>query len=187
MLRFFCVLCLFMVHLRINAQSSSIIEEEMYNKFTSLMSPEKVYLHTDKDVYFATDTIWFSGYVENTSYTSEFGESNYIYVELISDKLYRDVNSYLNYAKHESAVVSRCKIKRTDNSFAGHIVIPEMNSTGRAIIRAYTYWMINRPAEFMFYKELELGIAAACAIVLFLIICAFTVLQNQVQKKYDYY
>ena len=38
-----------------------------------------------------------------------------------------------------------------------------------------------------FYKELELGIAAACAIVLFLIICAFTVLQNQVQKKYDYY
>jgi multiple sugar transport system permease protein len=38
-----------------------------------------------------------------------------------------------------------------------------------------------------FYKELELGIAAACAIVLFLIICAFTVLQNQVQKKYDDY
>ena len=96
------------------AQQNKGNSKLLYDKFTSLMSPEKVYLHTDKDVYFATDTIWFSGYVENTSYTSEFGESNYIYVELISDKLYRDVNSYLNYAKHESAVVSRCKIKRTD-------------------------------------------------------------------------
>ena len=58
-----------------------------------LLSPEKVYLHTDKDTYFATDTIWISGYVENASYNSEFPESNYIYVELISDQLYTDFTS----------------------------------------------------------------------------------------------
>ncbi len=129
---------------------------KLYNDFTTLLSPEKVYLHTDKDVYFATDTIWFSGYVENASYASEFDESNYIYVELISSELYRDATSWTNFSKYEQSVVVRKKIKRINNHFQGCIVVPELNSTGRAVIRAYTYWMLNRPAEYMFYKELEL-------------------------------
>ncbi len=131
-------------------------QKEMFNNYSKLLSPEKVYLHTDKDVYFATDTIWFSGYVENTSYASEFDESNYIYVELITDQIYRDVASWKKFAFYEPSVAVRKKIKRIDNTFSGHIVVPEMNSTGRGIIRAYTYWMLNRPAEYMFYKELEL-------------------------------
>ena len=131
-------------------------QKEMFNNYSKLLSPEKVYLHTDKDVYFATDTIWFSGYVENASYASEFDESNYIYVELITDQLYRDAASWKNFAFYEPSVAVRKKIKRINNSFSGHIVVPEMNSTGRGIIRAYTYWMLNRPAEYMFYKELEL-------------------------------
>ncbi|MBQ8646039.1 MAG: hypothetical protein IJ476_06680 [Bacteroidales bacterium] len=131
-------------------------QKEMFNNYSKLLSPEKVYLHTDKDVYFATDTIWFSGYVENASYASEFDESNYIYVELITDQIYRDVASWKNFAFYEPSVAVRKKIKRIDNTFSGYIVVPEMNSTGRGIIRAYTYWMLNRPAEYMFYKELEL-------------------------------
>ena len=128
---------------------------QMFHNWSRLLSPEKVYLHTDKDVYFATDTIWFSGYVENASYASEFEESNYIYVELISNQLYRDENSLSNYAKYSPDVIVRKKIRRIGNNFQGHLVVPEMNSTGRAIIRAYTYWMLNRPTEYMFYKELD--------------------------------
>lgn len=141
------------IYSNVYAQNNII---ELYSNFTSLLSPEKIYLHTDKDVYFATDTIWFSGYVENASYASEFEESNYIYVELITDQLYRDAASWKNFAFYEPSVAVRKKIKRINNSFSGHIVVPEMNSTGRGIIRAYTYWMLNRPAEYMFYKELEL-------------------------------
>ena len=140
----------------IYSQEQEVGHEKMYQQYTQLLSPEKVYLHTDKDVYFATDTIWFSGYVENTSYTSEFDESNYIYVELISNQLYRDGTSFINYSEYQNDVVVRKKIRRIGNSFQGHIVVPEMNSTGRAILRAYTYWMLNRPVEYMFYKELEL-------------------------------
>ena len=149
------ILCISIINC-LFAQQNKGDSKLLYDKFTSLMSPEKVYLHTDKDVYFATDTIWFSGYLENTSYTSEFDESNYIYVELINNKLTRDFGSFFNYSKYESSVEVRVKIKRTGNSFAGHIVVPEMNSTGKAIIRAYTYWMMNRPAEYMFYKEVEI-------------------------------
>ncbi len=140
-------------------ESSSTPQEgspiEMFNNYTRLLSPEKVYLHTDKDVYSATDTIWISGYVENASYMSEFSESNYIYVELINDQVVHNDGS-ANYTKPVKKVIVRKKLKRMGNTFYGHIVVPEMNSTGRAILRGYTYWMLNRPVEYMFYKELEL-------------------------------
>lgn len=139
------------------AQSVISGQINSYHNYSKLLSPEKVYLHTDKDVYFATDTIWFSGYVENASYASEFDESNYIYVELINDQLYKNERSFSQYAEYVKGVVVRKKIRRIGNNFQGHIVVPEMNSTGRAVIRAYTYWMLNRPAEYMFYKELELA------------------------------
>ena len=50
-----------------SAQTESNKQKELFHNYSKLLSPEKVYLHTDKDVYFATDTIWFSGYVENAS------------------------------------------------------------------------------------------------------------------------
>jgi hypothetical protein len=129
---------------------------EAFSNYTKLLSPEKVYLHTDKDTYFATDTIWISGYVENASYNSEFPESNYIYVELISDQLYTDFTSWTKSFASAPEVIVRQKLRRTGNSFSGHIVVPEMNSTGKGILRGYTYWMLNSPAEYMFYKELSL-------------------------------
>ena len=129
---------------------------ESFNSYSKLLSPEKVYLHTDKDTYFATDTIWISGYVENASYNSEFPESNYIYVELISDQLFTDFTSWTKSFKSEPEVIVRQKLRRSGNSFSGHIVVPEMNSTGKGILRGYTYWMLNSPAEYMFYKELSL-------------------------------
>ena len=161
------------------SQEQEVGHEKMYQQYTQLLSPEKVYLHTDKDVYFATDTIWFSGYVENTSYTSEFDESNYIYVELISDQLFRDVKSWKNYSEYQNDVVVRKKIRRIGNSFQGHIVVPEMNSTGRAIIRAYTYWMLNRPVEYMFYKELELTNPMKDKLVMAMV-------EKKIKKKEEY-
>lgn len=38
-----------------------------------------------------------------------------------------------------------------------------------------------------FYTKMRLGYAAASAIILFVIILVFTLLQNRIQKKYDYY
>ena len=150
------LICVSLSFATASAQTQSDKQKELFHNWSKLLSPEKVYLHTDKDVYFATDTIWFSGYVENSSYTSEFEESNYIYVELITDRMNRDFVSWNNYAVSEPEILSRVKLKCSNNSFQGQIVVPEMNSTGRAIIRAYTYWMLNRPAEYIFYKELEI-------------------------------
>ncbi len=162
-----------------SAQTQSDKQKELFHNWSKLLSPEKVYLHTDKDVYFATDTIWFSGYVENASYASEFDESNYIYVELISNQLYRDEGSLSKYAEYKNDIVVRKKIRRTGNNFQGHLVVPEMNSTGRAVIRAYTYWMLNRPTEYMFYKELELTNPMKDKLVA-------TMAEKQIKRKKDY-
>ena len=150
----FSAFCLLMTAGAALAQDSSSTQQ-MYENYSKLLSPEKVYLHTDKDVYSATDTIWISGYVENSSYAAEFGESNYIYVELINDQVVRN-DGAANYTKAVKTVIARKKLRRFGNNFNGYVVVPEMNSTGRAILRGYTYWMLNRPVDYMFYKELEL-------------------------------
>ena len=49
--------------------------------------------------------------MENASYANEFDESNYIYVELISDELNRDFTSWTNHSVLEMTVVSRKKLK----------------------------------------------------------------------------
>ncbi len=152
---------------------------DMFHNYSQLLSPEKVYLHTDKDVYFVTDTIWISGYVENASYAAEFDESNYIYVELICDQLIRDDASISNFAKYEQKVVVRKKLRRVGETFQGHIVVPEMNSTGRAVLRGYTYWMLNRPVEYMFYKEVEITNPIKDKTVA-------VMKENEVKRKADY-
>ena len=150
----FSALCLLMAAGAALAQDSSSTQQ-MYENYSKLLSPEKVYLHTDKDVYSATDTIWISGYVENASYVADFEESNFIYVELMNDQVVRN-DGAADYSKAVKKVIVRKKLRRFGNTFSGYVVVPEMNSTGRAILRGYTYWMLNRPVDYMFYKELEL-------------------------------
>lgn len=129
---------------------------DAFGNYSRLLSGEKVYLHTDKDVYGATDTIWISGYVENSSYLCEFNESNFLYVELLCDIPVKDLTSWSNSSKYEHLVIDRRKLKRIGDTFQGYIVVPEMNSTGKATLRGYTYWMLNSPPQYMFYKELEI-------------------------------
>lgn len=136
------------------AQSADL-SSDRFRSYSQLMSPEKVYLHTDRDMYNANDTIWVSGYIENASYNSEFKESNYIYVELLRSQLNINLESWTYKPYYEPALVKRIKLRRERNGgFRGYLVIPEEESTGKCIIRGYTYWMLNRPVEYMFYKEI---------------------------------
>ncbi len=152
----FTLLIMFACSTMVQAQQAKDARE-MFGNYSRLLSPEKVYLHTDKDVYFATDTIWISGYVENASYASEFAESNYIYVELMCDLPLKDVGSWRDVTKSQYDVVERKKLRRIGNTFSGYIVVPEMSNTSRVTLRGYTYWMLNSPVEYMFYKELEIA------------------------------
>ena len=122
--------------------------------YAQLLSPEKIYLHTDREVYRVGDTIWFKGYLENAARTAEFPVGNYIYVELLSSMVQKNV--ILGRDEETEQVRVRVKVKRRDDGFSGWLAIPDNLNTGIATLRAYSYWMLNREPEYMFHKDIEL-------------------------------
>lgn len=142
---------------RANAQDSIKVPqtlEERYEAFVKYLSPEKVYLHTDKDVYAIGDTIWFKCYVANRSVLSEYPESKFVYVELVGTTVGKDVST--NRPKEISYVIQRVKVKMWNGVLEGYIPVPDDVNTGYATLRAFTYWMLNKDAEYVFRKELSL-------------------------------
>lgn len=125
-----------------------------FDSYAQLLSPEKIYLHTDREVYCVGDTIWFKAYLENASNAAEFPACNYAYVELLSSLVEKNVN-LSKYVEQEDVRV-RVKVKRRDGILSGWIKIPDNLNTGSAVLRGYSYWMLNRAPEYMFYKEIEL-------------------------------
>ena len=110
-----------------------------YNYFSQYLSPEKLYLHIDRTIFAPGETIWFKGYLENKSYQSVMPTSNFVYVELLSD-----------------TVVSRIMLKKGEAGFEGHLLLPDEMPPGEYILRAYTNWNKNMPAEYMFNSKIDI-------------------------------
>ena len=125
-----------------------------FDAYTQLLSPEKLYLQTDREVYCAGDTVWFKAYLENASRAAEFPACNYVYVELIATMVEKNVN--LDKYVEQETVRARVKIKRRDGVLSGWLKIPDNLNTGVATLRGYSYWMLNREPEYMFHKDIEL-------------------------------
>lgn len=126
--------------------------DERFNAFSQLLSPEKLYLQTDKETYCVGDTLWFKGYLVNNSLLSEFPESNFIYVELLT--YYYNKNVYSNRVEEATRTVQRVKIKRRNGVLQGYIVLDSDMNTGVSILRAYTYWGLNFPVDYIFTRRI---------------------------------
>ena len=140
-----------------NAQDSIKVPqtlEERFEAFVKYLSPEKVYLHTDKDVYAIGDTIWFKAYVANRSVLSDYPESRFVYVELVGTTVGKDVST--NRPIENSYVIQRVKVKMWNGVLEGYVPVPDDVNTGYATLRAFTYWMLNKDAEYVFKKEISL-------------------------------
>ena len=127
---------------------------DRFNAYTQLLSPEKIYLHTDREVYCVGDTVWFRAYLDNAAAASEYPACNYAYVELLSSLVEKDYNRDRNV--ESEAVRVRVKVKRMNDILSGWLKIPDNLNTGVATLRAYSYWMLNREPEYMFYKNIEI-------------------------------
>ena len=136
------------------AQSKDSLLEKRFETFSKLLSPEKLYLHTDKEFYCVGDTLWFKGYLVNNSYLSEFPECNYIYVELLGFPY--EKNIYSGNIGETQRILERVKVKRRGDILQGYVVIPGEMNTGKAILRGYSYWNLNFPAEYIFSKNISI-------------------------------
>lgn len=124
---------------RLFSQESKDSIVARYARFSGNASPEKLFIHTDKELYIAGEYVWFRGYLKNSSELSLLPESNFIYVEL-----YRDT------------VIARVKIKRTDEGFAGNLPLNHKLLSGEYLLRGYTTWMMNSHPDYMFHKQITI-------------------------------
>ena len=105
-----------------------------YNRFSSLYHIQKVYVHTDKNIYYTGEHLWFKFYLLNDFHhldtISKIG-----HIELISpDK--KIINVRILRLKHATAY--------------GDFNLPDTLPSGLYLIRAYTNFMKNFDEKFFF-------------------------------------
>lgn len=108
-------------------------------EFSRSFPQQKAYLHTDKNEYFAGETIWFQAYLVSGRTHAPDTSSTNLFVELVNTK-----NEMINLM-----------ILRLNNGFAsGFIQLEDSLPAGNYQIKAYTNWMNNFDKDFIFSKNL---------------------------------
>ncbi|MBO7168533.1 MAG: hypothetical protein J6V43_00420 [Rikenellaceae bacterium] len=141
----------------VTAQESSAFQSAVVGAFSDYYSRgtyEKVYLHTDREVYAAGDTLWFKAYVTEGVTDLPLSDSRFVYVELrgpgawhqYDQKMYERVK-----VRKHLAVDSTERFSVYDN----RIEIPADVTPGVYTLYGYTEWMYNHPTDYMFAKRIE--------------------------------
>ena len=123
-------LCLFF--LNINAQKPL----ENLTNWSRINPIEKVYLHTDRESYFAGESVWLKGYFQDGLVLS--AKSTSLYVELLDNN---------------SKVLIKNVFPAVQGVAFGQIDLPENLPSGSYQLRAYAPLMLNQP-DFLFSKRI---------------------------------
>lgn len=108
-------------------------------EYSSQFPHEKVYVHTDRDVYGAGERIWLKSYLTVGAFNQPSPISNNVHLEL--------------YAPDKS-LISKTLLKSIDGFSAGSIDLLPGLSPGSYLLRGYTNWMLNFDKDFLFEKEI---------------------------------
>ncbi len=123
----------------ISAQSAA--QSQIQPGYDSFKIIEKVYLHTDRDIYNPGDDIWFSAYLIDASEQLLTDHSNNLHVELISPSL---------------EIMSNRVVKLTGGLGYGDFHLDDKLKSGRYRIRAYTNFMRNYGDQLFFNREITI-------------------------------
>ncbi len=107
--------------------------------YAAINSPEKIYIHTDKEIYTDGETIWFKTYLVDGILHNASKRSEIIYVELLSEK---------------DIIVARRKLQIDKVAAFADIALPRGLSGGKYLLRAYTKYMLNAEEPSYFQKEI---------------------------------
>ncbi len=110
------------------------------NLFNNYNPIEKVYLHTDKDIFSTGEDIWYSSYVVLGSFHHFSTGSKVLYVDLIGPD-----NKIVDSQTNE-IIGGKCY---------GSLKLPEDLSSGKYQIRSYTDWMRNFGSDFFFTRTIQ--------------------------------
>jgi hypothetical protein len=102
---------------------------------------EKVYLHTDRDLYASGEDIWFKAYLVNARNNYLTNNSSNLYVELISP---------------DNEIIDREVIRLNAGVGNGDFKLKDSIPEGKYQIRAYTKWMLNFGDLFVYNREIQI-------------------------------
>ncbi|WP_268035602.1 carboxypeptidase-like regulatory domain-containing protein [Algoriphagus sp. PAP.12] len=101
---------------------------------------EKVFIHTDKPVYYAGDEVYFKAFINYGNPYLKEELSKVLYVELINEN--RDY-------------IIEKKFKIFNGGVSGNFHLPDSLSEEKYFLRAYTNWNRNYGPDYLFMQPLE--------------------------------
>ena len=105
---------------------------------TPALATERVWVHCDRSLYAAGETVWLRGWVTDEKGTAPV--SKFLYVELLRDGA--------------GSVEQRIKVKSRSGIFFGVLELPKDMDSGWYTLRAYTLAQKDWPAEALFHTRL---------------------------------
>ena len=111
--------------------------------YTDSVTPEKIYVQTDKDFYISGETIWYKAYVLNGITHTPSTMSRVIYTELVDS---------------EDNIITKQKLYVESSGAAGEITIPREIGEGTYVLRTYTKYMLNDKEPMLFQKKIPISL-----------------------------
>ncbi|HLZ88420.1 MAG TPA: hypothetical protein VKQ52_14290, partial [Puia sp.] len=123
------------------AQAEKDSLQASFARFQSSIPQEKLFVHVDKTVYLAGETIWFKVYAVDARSNTPDSLSAIAYVEIID----RDQKPVLQE-----------KVAMPDGKGDGYFRLPPSIPSGHYILRAYTNWMKNFSPDLFYQQEVTI-------------------------------
>jgi hypothetical protein len=132
---------LFAMHAtKINAQEAELISRKVEN-YSSKHLEEKLFLHTDKNLYLSNEICWFKIYNVDGFFNLPLSISSIAYVEILDN---------------QSKAILQEKVDLQNGSGSGSLKLPSKIASGNYTLRAYTNWMKNYNSAFFFQKNITI-------------------------------
>lgn len=127
-----------------NTCMAQSIDDSLAAKFIQYQQDhlrEKIYVHTDKDLYLAGETIWFKLYIADAFFHKPLPVSIIAYVEVIGPNRQPVLQTAIDIASATGY---------------GSFTVPSSIASGNYTVRAYTSWMKNYSDAFFFSRSISI-------------------------------
>jgi len=111
-------------------------------EYNEVYFQQKVYIHTDRQVYAPGDEIWMKGYVLDAA-THQFDN--------------RSTNLYVDLVNFKGQIIHNRVLRLEQGTAKGEISISDTLQNGEYRLRAYTGWMHNYSPDFWFSRPIEIN------------------------------
>jgi hypothetical protein len=122
------------------AQDADVLKKQL-DQYSQNVLQEKLYVHTDRDLYLAGEIAWFKLYAVDGSFHKPLDLSKVAYVEILDP---------------QNKPVLQAKISLKKGEGNGSFFLPVTTATGKYTFRAYTNWMKNAGADFFYHKTITI-------------------------------